>query len=111
MTVKRDRMALIIMSVRCCMHIAQQSRVVANSKFICETQQTCTNLTIQIRFTFLVPAYPGSPEKGGPLDVFVCLYTVSNIVTTSYVILLYLKVSYLALISLFVIIIGVNLSK
>jgi len=28
---------------------------------------------IQIAFTFLVPAYPGSPGKG-PLNVCVCVY-------------------------------------
>ena len=52
-----------------------------------------TNLTIQLGFTFLVLAYPVSPGKRAVKWVFVCLHTVSNIVTTSYVILLYLKVS------------------
>ena len=28
---------------------------------------------IQIVFTFLVPAYPGSPRKKGPLNVCVCV--------------------------------------
>ena len=38
---------------------------------------------IQIGFTFLVPAYPGSPGKRAVKRAYVCMYVSDHAVTTS----------------------------